>query len=179
MFSKTSIPIRILACSAVWLSSPVLVGVPHAQVPHAQVPADQKDRWTLSTMAGTATLALVPEPGMPPAIMFVCGIRLVGVAQVIIANPASELGDSRFRIDLTSGSASAMASAERAAGIFNAQQSVMGEITVQQIQDLMRSSAYSLSWRVDLANSTSQPQTTAPMPHPLSRHRTEFLRFCA
>ena len=166
--------IVVLACSAALLSSVVCMGQPHAQVP-----ADQRDRWTLSTMAGTATLALVPEPSAAPAIMFVCGIRLAGVAQVIISNPASELGENRLRIDLASGSASAMASAERAAGFFNAQQSILGEITVQQVQDLMRSSASSLSWRVDLANNASRPQTTVPMPHPLSRQRTEFLRFCA
>ncbi len=145
----------------------------------AQAPVDQRDRWTLSTMAGTATLALVPAPGGPPAIMFVCGVRLAGVVQVIIADPSADLGASPLRIDLASGSASAMASAERAAGIVNEAQSVLGEITVQQVHEIMRSSSKSLSWRVDLANSVTRPQTTAPMPHPLSRHRTEFLRFCA
>ncbi len=166
--------IRVLACSAVWLSGLALTG----QL-QAQVPADQRDRWTLSTMAGTATLALVPEPGAPPTIMFVCGVRLPGIAQVIVSNPMADLGERRLRIDLSSGSISAMASAERAPGTTNAQQSVLGEITVEQMQELMRSSAPSLSWRVDLSNSASRPQTSAPMPHPLSRHRTEFLRFCA
>lgn len=172
MSSKTCL--RVLACSAAWFG-----GLALADQLHAQVAADQRDRWTLSTMAGTATLALVPEPGAPPTIMFVCGIRLPGVAQVIVSNPVAELGERRLRIDLSSGSVSAMASAERANGISNAQPSVLGEITVEQMQELMRSTASSISWRVDLSNSASRPQTSAPMPHPLSRHRTEFLRFCA
>lgn len=141
--------------------------------------ADQRERWTLSTQAGTATLALVPEPGAPPSIMFVCGVRFAGTVQVIIPRLDADLAERRLRIDISSGSASAMTSAERSSDIVSRQIAVLGEISVEQMSAIMRSPAPMLSWRVDASNSFGRPHNLAPMPPALSRHRTEFLRFCA
>jgi hypothetical protein len=141
--------------------------------------ADQRERWTLSTQAGTATLALLPEAGVTPTIMFICGVRFPGTAQVIVSKLDPDLAERRLRIDLESGAASAMTSAERSPDLVSRQMAALGEISIEQMTAIMRSPSAVLSWRVEAYNSFRKPHTVAPLPHPLSRHRTEFLRFCA
>lgn len=156
-----------LTCAGVLIASPVAAF------------DDRAGRWTLSTQAGTATLALVPAPGAPPVIMFVCGVRFPGAAQVIISNLDPRLTEGRLRIDLASGQASAMTVAERSPGLSSQQPAVLGEISVEQITAIIRSQSAMLSWRVEASNSFQRPHTVVPLPHAASRHRSEFLRFCA
>ncbi len=135
------------------------------------------ERWTFSTFSGTATLALVPDDRSPPAILFMCGARLPGVAQVIISEAPEGLSESRLRLDLEVGGASATAGAERAMGLAGGA-SVMAEISVQQMRDLLRTHGTWLQWRVDAVSSVKRPQRLAELPHPLSRQRSDFLRHC-
>jgi hypothetical protein len=137
------------------------------------------DRWTLSTIAGVSTLALVRPAGGAPLIMFVCRARTPGIAQVIVPNPADDLQSRRLRIDLAVGNASATIAAEHAVGVMDMQTAVIGEITVPQVNQLLRANALALHWRVEVTNSATRPQNTALLPHPLNRIRGEFLRHCA
>lgn len=139
----------------------------------------QRERWTLSTQAGITTLALMADAGAPPVIMFVCRVRFPGTAQVIIPWLDPDLANRRLQIDLASGAASVMTPGERSAGPVSEQVAVLGEISVEQLTAILRSPSPILTWRVDAANSFQKPNNTAPMPHAFSRHRTEFLRFCA
>ncbi len=140
---------------------------------------DGRERWTLTAASGSATWSLVPDEGRAPVISFVCGAHLPGVAQVIVANPGEMQTTRRLRIDLEAGNASAIAAAERTSGLPNAPNAVLGEISIRQMQDLLRSTASSLAWRVDASHSVSRPLTTVSLPHPLNRQRNEFLRFCS
>ncbi len=145
----------------------------------ANATEDMRNRWTLSTKAGSATLAFVAEPGTPPPIMFVCGSKLPGVAQIILASDTSELGNRRLRIEIAAGAATAMAAGERSTGMVSATETVLGEITTDRIQDLMQSRSMYLTWRIETDSGLRTQKYEAIMPHPLSRQRVEFLRFCA
>jgi hypothetical protein len=154
------------------LAGVVSIGIVQA----AKVPSE---RWTLTTIAGTATLAFVTEPEGRPLIIFVCGARMPGVAQVIVPMPEDDLGDRRLRLDLEVGKASVMAAALRTSGVLSDRPAITSEITAQEMTALLLSPSDSLSWRVETSSSAGRPRLTAPLPHPISRQRTEFLRFCA
>lgn len=137
------------------------------------------ERWTMATIAGTATLALVVEPDARPLIMFVCSSRMPGIAQVIVPMPEDASGERRLRLDLEAGRASVMAAALRSNGVLSDRPSITSEITTKEMTALLLSPAPSLSWRVEASNSAGRPHVSAPLPHPISRQRTAFLRFCA
>lgn len=144
----------------------------------AQASTQMRERWTLATMAGTATLALIRDPGAQPVIMFVCGANLQGVAQVIVPHPEVDFGDLRLRLDLEAGDASVMAAASRLTGVISPKTAVTSHISTQDMASLMVARAAILSWRVDVSHSFAQPQTRVALPHPVSRHRADFLRYC-
>lgn len=65
---------------------------------------EQHVRWTLSSASGTATLALVQELGGRPLIMFICGARLPGDAEVIVSAGPEAVSTRRRRMDIEVGS---------------------------------------------------------------------------
>ena len=158
---------------AILLASTLLL----ATVSHANT--GPRERWTLSSAAGTATLALVQDPGGRPVIMFVCGARLPGYAEVIISGGEEDLSSRRLRMDIEVGSVSAMASAQWSAGTTTAPSTAQATISVQKMAELMKANANMLSWRIDVSDRFDRPLASALLPSPFGRHRIEFLRFCA
>ncbi|MCX7325368.1 MAG: hypothetical protein NTZ14_13245 [Hyphomicrobiales bacterium] len=140
---------------------------------------DGRERWTLIASSGSETWSLAPDEGRAPVISFICGKHLPGVAQLNVSNHGETQTAKRLRIDPEAGTASATAAAERASGLPNAPNAVLGEITTRQMQDILRSSAVSLSWRVDASHSVSRPLTTVSLPHPMNRQRNEVLLYCS
>ncbi len=145
----------------------------------ADAGVEQRERWTLSSASGTATLALVREPGGRPLIMFICGARLPGYAEVVVSAGPEDLSARRLRMDIEVGSVTAMASAQWSSGTSTAPSIVMASIPVQKMTELMKANASTLSWRVEVFDRSDHPLASAPMPSPFGRHRTECLRFCA
>ncbi len=69
--------IALATCSLSMLAAPARRGLLApaalmALVLVADASVEQHERWTLSSAPGTATLALVQEPGGRPLIMFIC-----------------------------------------------------------------------------------------------------------
>jgi hypothetical protein len=141
--------------------------------------SDALERWTLSTLAGTATLALASDQGNRPVIMFMCGAGMRGVAQVLVSGADVDIAERRLRIDIESGETSVMTAGERTQTGASIGDAILGEMSIEQVTSLMRSRSVSLTWRVDVSDRFDRPTSQARMPHPMSRHRTDFLRFCA
>jgi hypothetical protein len=150
-----------------------------ALVSFADASVKQRERWTLSSASGTATLALVQEPGGCPLIMFICGARLPGYAEVIVSAGPEDLSARRLRMDIEVGSVTAMASAQWSSGTSTAPSIALALIPVQKMAELMKANASTLSWRVEVSDRFDCPLASAPMPSPFGRHCTEFLCFCA
>ena len=150
-----------------------------ALVSAADASVEQRERWTLSSASGTATLALVHEPGVRPLIMFNCGARLPGYAEVIVSAGPEDLSARRLRMDIKVASVTAMASAQWSSGTSTAPSFVLASIQMQKMSELMKANAITLSWRVEVSGRFDRPLASAPMPSPFGRHCTEFLRFCA
>lgn len=139
---------------------------------------ERKERWSFSVLSGSATLSLLTDEGRAPLISFVCGPHLPGVVQVIISEPGDIRASRRLRIDLEAGSTSAIAAADPTTGLSNAPNAVLGEISTRQMQEILRSPASNLAWRVDASHTVSRPLTIVRLPHPMTRQRAEFLNFC-
>ncbi len=139
---------------------------------------DTVNRWTLSTRAGTATLAFIREPGRAPPIMFVCGTSQPGVALVLVLGNLAELGDRHLRIDLESGDASATVAGERSGDPSPAVGSILGEVSSDQMHQLLSFGSARMTWRVEADNGFRTTRESVVLPHPMSRYRHEFLRFC-
>ena len=157
---------------------PALVAV-MALVSAADASVERRERWTLSSASGTATLALVQEPGGRPLIMFVCGAHMPGYAEVIVSAGTEDLSARGLRLDIEAGSVTAMASAQWSSGTATAPSSALATIPVQKVTELMKADTNMLSWRVEVLDRFDGPLASAPLPSPFGRHRKEFLRFCA
>jgi hypothetical protein len=168
--SKHAAPARrgLLAPAALM----VLVSVADASV-------EQRERWTLSSASGTASLALVQEPAGRPLIMFICGARLPGYAELVVSAGPEDLSARRLRMDIEVGSVTAMASAQWSSGTSTAPSIALTSIPVQKMTKLMKANASTLSWRVEVSDRFDLPLASAPMPSPFGRHDTEFLCLCA
>jgi hypothetical protein len=140
--------------------------------------SDVLERWTLSTLAGTATLALASHQGNRPVIMFMCGAGMPGVAQVLVSGADLDIAERRLRIDIESGEASVMTAGERTETGASIGDAVLGEMSIEQVTSLMRSRSVDLTWRVDASERFERPVSQGRMPPPMSRQRTDFLRFC-
>lgn len=152
-----------------------------ALVSVADASTEQRERWSLSSASGTATLALVQEPGGRPLIMFICGARLPRYAEMIVsAGPAPEgVSARRLRMDIEVGLVTAMAFAHWSSGTSTPPSIVLASILAQRMTELIKANAITLSWRVEVSDRFDRPLASAPMPSPFGRFCTEFLRFCA
>ena len=150
-----------------------------ALVSVADASVEQRERWTLSSASGTATLSLAQEPGGRPLIMFICGARLPGYAEVIVSGGPEDLSARRLPMDIKVGSVTAVASARWSSGTSTSPSIALASIPVQKMTELMKANAITLSWRVEVSGRFHRPLASAPMPSPFGRYCTEFLRFCA
>jgi hypothetical protein len=176
--------ITLAICTLSMLAAPARQGLLApaalmALVSVADASVEQRERWTLSSALGTATLALVQEPGGRPPIMFICGARLPGYAEVIVSAGPEDVSARRLRMDIEVGSVAAMASAQWSSGTSTPPSIALASIPVQKMTELMKANAITLSWRVELSDRFDRPLASAPMPSPFGRYFTEFLRFCA
>jgi hypothetical protein len=101
--------IALATCTLSMLAAPARRGLLApaalmALVSVADASVEQHERWTLWSASGTATLALVQEPGGRPLIMFICGARLPGDAEVIVSAGPEDVSTRRRRMDVEVGS---------------------------------------------------------------------------
>jgi hypothetical protein len=139
--------------------------------------APPPERWVISSGDGHAVLSFTTQANGAPEIMFICGASHRGMAQVLVFQGPEPDHAEHVRIELTAGNTSAMAAAEPTALRGNASPVLIGLIEVQQMRDLIQSSAPRLSWRVE-DETGERAQNRVSLPPAESRQRREFLRFC-